>query len=79
MFSPERTSKLPRATVFKLVALAESLVDEPYPNGCRKLVGSDNSYRVRKGDYRLVYQVRNGQLIIEVVLERGLLLTVRLD
>ena len=59
--------KLPKTTVSKLVALAESLVDDPRPTGCKKLAGTDHTYRVRTGDYRLVYQVHNGQLIIEVV------------
>ena len=59
--------RLPKATVSKLVALAESLATNPHPDGCRKLTGTENTYRVRTGDYRLVYQVHNGQLIIEVV------------
>ncbi|WP_252177483.1 type II toxin-antitoxin system RelE/ParE family toxin [Endozoicomonas sp. 4G] len=59
--------KLPKATVIKLVALAESLVNDPHPEGCRKLSGTEHTYRVRSGDYRIVYQVDNGQLIIEVV------------
>ena len=59
--------RLPQATVSKLVALAESLTTNPYPNGCRKLSGTEHTYRVRAGDYRLVYQVINGQLVVEIV------------
>ena len=59
--------KLPKTTVSNLVALAESLVDDPRPTGCKKLAGTDHTCRVRAGDYRLVCQVHNGQLIIEVV------------
>lgn len=59
--------RLPKATVIKLVALAESLVNDPHPDGCRKLTGTEHTYRVRSGDYRIVYQIDNGQLIIEVV------------
>ena len=59
--------KLPQATVSKLVALAESLTINPYPKGCRKLSGTEHTYRVRAGDYRLVYQVINGQLVVEIV------------
>ena len=59
--------KLPKHTISKLVALAESLVDEPHPAGCRKLAGTEHTYRVRSGDYRLIYQIHNGQLIIEIV------------
>ena len=49
------------------MALAESLVDEPFPDGCRKLSGTEYTLRVRTGNYRLVYQIDNGQLIIEVI------------
>lgn len=59
--------KLPRATVIKLVALAESLVAVPFPEDCRKLSGAEHTWRVRTGNYRLVYRIDNGQLIIEVV------------
>lgn len=59
--------KLPQAAVSKLVDLAESLVANPYPDGCRKLAGAEHTYRVRSGNYRLVYQVQNGRLIIEIV------------
>lgn len=59
--------KLPKTTIAKLVALAESLVDEPHPDGCRKLAGTEHTWRVRTGNYRLVYQIDNGQLIIEVI------------
>lgn len=59
--------RLPKTTVSKLIAMAESLVDEPHPSGCRKLAGTEHTYRVRTGNYRLVYQVHNGQLIIEVI------------
>ncbi|WP_419534352.1 type II toxin-antitoxin system RelE family toxin [Endozoicomonas sp.] len=59
--------KMPKTTIAKLVALAESLVDEPHPDGCRKLAGTDHTWRVRTGNYRLVYQIDNGQLIIEVI------------
>jgi len=33
------------------------LTDDPRPRGCRKLVGTDSDYRVRVGDYRIVYEV----------------------
>ncbi|MTI11784.1 type II toxin-antitoxin system RelE family toxin [Sansalvadorimonas verongulae] len=59
--------KLPKDTVGKLVDLAESLIANPYPDGCRKLTGTEHTYKVRAGNYRLVYQVHNGRLIIEVV------------
>jgi mRNA interferase RelE/StbE len=33
------------------------LADEPRPAGCRKLAGLDDAWRIRVGDYRIVYVV----------------------
>jgi mRNA interferase RelE/StbE len=43
------------------------LAIEPRPNGVRKLEGFKNSYRVRIGNYRVVYKIEDSELIIEVV------------
>ena len=59
--------KLPGATVVKLVALAELLVEEPFPDGCRKLSSTEHTWRIRAGNYRRCTQIDNGQLIIEVI------------
>lgn len=32
-----------------------ALLDDPAPAGCTKLVGRDDVYRVRQGDYRVLY------------------------
>lgn len=52
----------------------ESLASEPTPNGCKQLKGIMDGeypvYRVRQGDYRILYSVRNGPQQI-VVLDIG--------
>lgn len=55
------TEYLPR-----IVQVAESLGDDPFPVGYRKLVGGSGSYRVRVGDYRIVYQVDKDKQIVEI-------------
>jgi len=35
--------------------------------GCKRLTAADRLYRVRVGDYRIVYEVRDGQLVVLVV------------
>lgn len=45
----------------------EALATEPRPAGCRKLKGTDDIYRVRVGDYRILYQVRDDVLLVLVV------------
>lgn len=59
--------KLPRDVVGRLIDLAESLIGNPFPPGARKLTGSTCAYRVRSGDYRMIYEVHGRTLIIQVV------------
>ena len=58
---PKRVQKqldaLPQAVFDRLDERITSLRDEPRPIGVKKLKGSTSSYRVRMGDYRLVYEV----------------------
>ncbi|WP_204359752.1 type II toxin-antitoxin system RelE/ParE family toxin [Marinomonas primoryensis] len=44
----------------------ESLTDNPRAEGCIKLSGLDN-YRVRQGLYRIIYEIRDDVLIINVI------------
>jgi mRNA interferase RelE/StbE len=59
--------KLPRTMVARVVAAVSELSDDPFPHGVKKLVGSEFSYRIRVGDYRVVYEVFESRLIIEIV------------
>ncbi|GAB1471274.1 hypothetical protein MASR2M66_21520 [Chloroflexota bacterium] len=49
--------KLPRPMIVKVVAAVLDLASDPFPHGVKKLVGSEYSYRIRIGDYRVVYEV----------------------
>jgi mRNA interferase RelE/StbE len=57
----------------RVLRAVDSLTDNPRPGGCRKLQGSDNAFRIRAGDYRVVYTVDDSVLIvaIERVRHRG--------
>ena len=50
----------------RIVRLIQSLAEEPRPPGCQKLSGYDR-YRVRQGNYRILYQIQDNELIIVVV------------
>lgn len=39
----------------------------PHVGDRRKLEGAENLYRLRVGDYRIIYTVDNGQLVIFVI------------
>ena len=58
--------KLPRNLRQRLWARIRSLRDEPRPHGSKALRGYD-LYRVRVGDWRIIYQVRDRELIVLVV------------
>lgn len=58
---------LPRVAVSRIVDAVEELASEPHPPGSRKLGGADHTYRIRIGDYRIVYSVWASQLLIEIV------------
>ena len=42
------------------------LADDPRPQGCIKLTGSKNIYRIREGVYRIVYEVTDNILTVYV-------------
>jgi mRNA interferase RelE/StbE len=44
-----------------------ALADNPFPPGFKKLEGSEGYYRLRSGDYRIIYRVEGGKLIVIVV------------
>ncbi len=58
---------LPEKIQRRVSTKIEILASDPRPAGCRKLKGADNIYRVRVGDYRLLYQVRDSILLVLVV------------
>ena len=45
----------------------EALVDSPRPDGVVKLSGEDDLYRIRVGDYRIIYRIQDNQLLILVL------------
>ena len=45
----------------------EGLRDNTRPHGVRALTGEHGLYRVRVGDYRIVYEIRDNELLILVV------------
>jgi mRNA interferase RelE/StbE len=48
----------------RLIVTLRSLADDPRPNGVKKLKGYDNTYRVRVGDYRIIYEIKDGELVV---------------
>ena len=59
--------KLDRAAQRRVQAAIELLATEPRPSGAKKLVDGNGEWRVRTGDYRIVYEIQDNVLLILVV------------
>ncbi len=59
--------KLEPAAIRRMQAVIELLANQPRPNGATKLVGGKGAWRVRSGDYRVVYDIDDGILLILVI------------
>ena len=49
-----------------ILSAISQLENNPRPNGCKKLKGRDG-YRIRTGDYRIIYNIFDNELIIDVI------------
>ena len=58
---------LPQGILRRITGKIDSLADNPRPPGVEKLTGSENSYRVRVGDYRILYQILDNIVLVIVV------------
>lgn len=59
--------KLPREVQRRIVSKIEALRNDPFPAGCTKMQAMVDAWRIRSGDYRVVYQVHRGVLIVLVL------------
>jgi len=56
-----------KATLTRLIEKIKSLATQPRPSGSEKLAGRPNLYRVRQGNYRVVYSVDDQSSVVDVV------------
>jgi mRNA interferase RelE/StbE len=59
--------KLPAQIRSRIGNRLDGLGSNPRPPGCEKLGGVDDLYRIRAGDYRVVYQVLDAVLVVLVI------------
>ncbi len=57
---------IPKADVRRILARMDGLRDDPRPPGCEKLSGAE-LYRVRQGVYRIVYEIHDARIVVEVI------------
>jgi mRNA interferase RelE/StbE len=58
--------KLPASVGGRIVEAVEGLAANPFPHGVEKLSGSQHAYRIRLGDYRIVYEVAIELKLVEI-------------
>lgn len=59
--------KLPRPARDRVLDAIDGPADNPRPHGAKKLVGEQTAWRIRIGDYRVIYDVFDAELTVSVV------------
>lgn len=59
--------RLDRQILSRIVDAVDSLSANPFPPGIKKLHGAERSYRMRVGDYRVIYEIVSSRLVVEVI------------
>ncbi len=58
--------KLPLEVIPKIVSALKGLEENPRPEGCKKLKGFKNLWRIRIGNYRAIYSIEEIVLLVDV-------------
>ena len=59
--------KLPKKEATRITILLSGLSDNPRPSGCKKLKGYSSLWRIRSGNYRVIYSIEDQILIVEIL------------
>lgn len=59
--------KLDRQIARRVLRAIDALADEPRPLGCLQLSGGEGELRIRVGDYRIVYDIHDDELVVLVL------------
>lgn len=59
-------NKLDKPLRHRILAAITLLEENPRPDGVKKLAGDENAWRIRIGDYRVLYEIHDGQLLVVI-------------
>ncbi|MBI3942287.1 MAG: type II toxin-antitoxin system RelE/ParE family toxin [Chloroflexi bacterium] len=59
--------KLPAEEFTRIIGVIRSLAETPRPPGCRKIAGSKSDWRIRVGDYRVIYEIEDAVQVLRVM------------
>ncbi|HDH57210.1 MAG TPA: type II toxin-antitoxin system RelE/ParE family toxin [Bacteroidetes bacterium] len=60
-------TRIPNPHRRRIAKAIDALARCPRPSGCVKLAGADDAYRLRIGDYRIVYEIADKVLIVYII------------
>lgn len=66
-FAARQLRKLPRHVRDRVLDAIEALGDEPRPHGVKKLAGEKTAWRIRVGEFRVIYDIFDDVLIVSIV------------
>jgi len=70
LFKPvalRQLERLPREVQRRVAVRIEMLREDPTPPGSKRLIGLDDTWRIRIADYRVVYQLQRSALVVLVL------------
>lgn len=59
--------KLPAEFFHRIVGHIKKMAENPRPSGCRKISGSKRDWRIRVGDYRIIYEIDEKAKVVRVM------------
>ncbi len=59
--------QLPKKELDRLVERMHRLAEQPRPPGCKKLRGQEDVYRIRVGEYRILYRIRDAERRVTIL------------
>ena len=59
-------NKIPQKLIYKILKTVEGLRNNPFPRGVRKITGTEKFFRIRIGDYRIIYHVDEENKIVTI-------------
>lgn len=59
--------KISKSDIPKVLSSIKALANEPRPQGAQMLKGENRYFRIRLGDYRIVYEIKDAERLITII------------